>query len=128
MAGRPEEMPQQQLGLRRGRGGPSSTSILAGLQNRQAGSIAADSSSSSTATTAGAGPKGVDFMRMIRTYLVRQGGAAFTQMLIDHFNRFCSTPTRTAEFKAMLTEIAILQRGTRGRGRWVLKEEYKEGI
>ena len=62
---------------------------------------------------------------MIRDYLVAHNGAAFTQMLIDHFNRFCKTEQRTAEFKEMLKTIATLEKGRGGRGSWVLKEEYK---
>ena len=121
-AGRPE---QAQRGLGRGRGGPASSSILAGLQNRQAATGVGNGSRGSTPNSNASGPKGTDFMKMIRDYLVIQGGQVHTQMLIDHFNRHCKTAERTAEFKAMLTEIARLERGTRGRGRWVLKEEYK---
>ncbi|KAG8530019.1 uncharacterized protein KY384_005501 [Bacidia gigantensis] len=126
VAGRPRERQPQRLALGRGRGGPSSASILAGLQSRQVGNALGNDSRASTPGSTGSGPKGVDFMQMIREYLIRQGGAAHTQMLIDHFNRFCNTPTRTAEFKAMLTEIATLEKGTRGRGKWCLKEEYKQ--
>ena len=121
-AGRPE---QAQRGLGRGRGGPASSSILAGLQNRQAATGIGNGSRGSTPNSNASGPRGTDFMKMIRDYLVIQGGQVHTQMLIDHFNRYCKTAERTAEFKAMLTEIARLERGTRGRGRWVLKEEYK---
>ena len=122
IAGRPEE---QRRGLGRGRGGPSSVGILAGLQQRQANDASLSNSRSSTPGSAAPGPRGRDFMKMIRDYLVVQGGQVHTQMLIDHFNRFCNTPDRTAEFKAMLTEIATLQKGARGRGRWMLKEEYR---
>ena len=121
-AGRPE---QAQRGLGRGRGGPASSSILAGLQNRQAATGVGRGSRGATPNSNTSGPRGTDFMKMIRDYLVIQGGKVHTQMLIDHFNRHCNTAERTAEFKAMLTEIARLERGTRGRGRWVLKEEYK---
>ena len=121
-AGRPE---QQQRAFGRGRGVPSSISILAGLQNRQAGQTTAHSSRASTPSSTNSGPKGTDFLKMIRDYLSTHGGAVHTQMLIDHFNRFCNSPAKTAEFKAMLTEIATLQKGTRGRGRWILKDEFK---
>ena len=122
-AGRPQ---QRRGGSGRGRGGPSSASILAGLQNRQnANSLSNNVSRSSTPCSTASGPRGTDFIKMIRDYLVTHGGAVHTQMLIDHFNRFCNTPGKTAEFKAMLTEIATLQKGMRGRGRWVLKDEYK---
>ena len=121
-AGRPE---QAQRGFGRGRGGPASSSILAGLQNRQAATGVRNGSRGATPNGNASGPRGSDFMKMIRDYLVIQGGQVHTQMLIDHFNRYCNTAERTAEFKAMLSEIARLERGTRGRGRWVLKEEYK---
>ena len=121
-AGRPE---QAQRGLGRGRGGPASSGILAGLQNRQAATGVGNGPRGTTPNSNASGPRGTDFMKMIRDYLVIQGGQVHTQMLIDHFNRHCNTAERTAEFKAMLTEIARLERGTRGRGRWVLKEEYK---
>ena len=130
-AGRPDEpLPLLRRGLGRGRGGggPSSSSILAGLQNRQAATNAPiNSLRSSTPSRNGTtpGPRGVDFMKMIRDYLITHGGMAYTQMLIDHFNRFCNTPQKTKEFQAMLKELAILEKGSRGRGRWVLKDEYK---
>ncbi len=121
-AGRPE---QEQRGFGRGRGGPASSSILAGLQNRQAASGVANGLKGTSPGDHASGPRGTDFIKMIRDYLVLQGGQVHTQMLIDHFNRYCNTPGKTAEFKAMLTEIAKLERGSRGRGRWVLKDEYK---
>lgn len=121
-AGRPE---QEQRGHGRGRGGPASSSILAGLQNRQAAIGVVNGSRGSTPNSNASGPRGTDFIKLIRDYLVIQGGQVHTQMLIDHFNRYCNTAEKTAEFKAMLTEIAKLERGTRGRGRWVLKDEYK---
>ncbi|KAI9792252.1 MAG: hypothetical protein M1835_007970 [Candelina submexicana] len=127
-AGRPEE----NRGFGRGsvRGGPASASVLVNLQNRQATSSNGHGSRDGTPITqlsrsAASVPRGKDFIKMIRDYLVTHGGKVHTQMLIDHFNRFCGTPERTAEFKEMLKLIATLEKGTRGRGRWVLKEEYK---
>ena len=113
-----------------GRGGPASSSILAGLQNRQATNGVANRSRPSTPASAGSrqstpGLQGKDFMKLIRDYLVTHGGMVHTQMLIDHFNRYCNTSERTAEFKEMLKAIATLEKGSRGRGKWVLKEEYK---
>ncbi|KAK0312225.1 DNA repair protein rhp26 [Friedmanniomyces endolithicus] len=70
-------------------------------------------------------PKGKDFLVLIRDFLKAHDGKAHTQMLIDHFNRFCGTAQRTAEFKEMLKSIADLERGGRGRGRWVLKGEFR---
>ena len=136
ISGRPEKpTPQRGFASRGGaRGGPTSLSILAGLQSRQAQNGSADTSRTATpgpprgSRQTTPAPKGKDFMRLIRDYLVIHGGKVHTQMLIDHFNRYCGTPERTAEFKEMLKEIAILQKGSRGRGRWVLKEEYEDGI
>ena len=128
-AGRPDE-PVPRRGFGRGRGGPSSSSILAGLQNRQATNAPINSSRSSTpahgvSRNGTPGPRGVDFMKMIRDYLTTHGDMAHTQMLIDHFNRYCNTPQKTKEFQAMLKELATLEKGSRGRGRWILKDEYK---
>jgi len=65
-------------------------------------------------------------MILIRDFLRTHGGKAYTQMLIDHFNRYCGTPQRTAEFKEMLKRIADLEKGrSGGRGRWVLKAEFR---
>jgi DNA excision repair protein ERCC-6 len=62
---------------------------------------------------------------MIRDYIVSHGGSVYTQMLIDHFNRLCTTPQRSAEFKEILKQIAVLEKGGRnGRGKWSLKPEY----
>ena len=62
---------------------------------------------------------------MIRDYIMAHGGSVYTQMLINHFNRFCTTPQRSAEFKEMLKTIAVLEKGGRnGRGKWSLKAEY----
>ncbi|MCJ1306657.1 hypothetical protein MMC25_000300 [Agyrium rufum] len=139
-AGRPDASVFSRRGGRgaSGRGGPSSTSIMAGLRDRQAGVAAANGSSgrsSRASTPAGGGggganedsstPRGKDFMILIRNYLQAHGGQVHTQMLIDHFNRYCGTPQRTVEFKEMLKTIAVLEKGGRGRGKWVLKEQYK---
>ncbi|KAK4570132.1 DNA repair protein rhp26 [Recurvomyces mirabilis] len=134
------------------RGGPSSASILSNLAARQlpAATLAATtttpsgSSRASTPTTTTTRrppnrrsdedqPKGKAFLALIRDFLLTHNGQAYTQMLIDHFNRYCGTPQRTAEFKEMLKVIATLEkgggggggRGGGGRGRWVLREEYR---
>lgn len=131
-AGRPEQQASQR-GLGRGRGGPSSSSILAGLQNRQATNTPISGPESSTprrreSRNGTPGPRGVDFMKMIRDYLTTHGGMAYTQMLIDHFNRYCNTAQKTQEFQAMLKLLATLEKGSRGRGRWILKDEYKAAM
>ncbi|KAI9933484.1 hypothetical protein MW887_007957 [Aspergillus wentii] len=125
VAGRPEERPSRPGGggsssARRAGAGPSSASILANLSARTP-----SSRSGSNSPAPSRGPSGTDFMTMLRDYLMAHGGSAYTQMLIDHFNRFCTTPQRSAEFKEMLKTIAVLEKGGRnGRGKWVLKAEY----
>ncbi|PYH88258.1 DNA repair protein Rhp26/Rad26 [Aspergillus ellipticus CBS 707.79] len=126
LAGRPEQ-PSMRLAFggssssaaSRAVAGPSSASILANLSART------PSRSSSNSPAPSRTPSGVDFLTMIRDYITAQGGAVFTQMLIDHFNRYCNTPQRSAEFKEMLKTIAVLEKGGRnGRGKWSLKPEY----
>lgn len=117
--------PTPSTSIGRGRGGPSSVSILAGLQDRRGPGAEGARSRASTPGASALPSRGLDFMRMIRDYLLAHGGSVHTQMLIDHFNRFCNNPTKTAQFKAMLTEMATLEKGSRGRGKWVLKEEYR---
>ncbi|KAL1982784.1 hypothetical protein VTN96DRAFT_900 [Rasamsonia emersonii] len=123
IAGRPEETAQPAVGgasstARRAGAGPSSASILANLANRSGQGTSRNSNSPAPAG-------GLNFMTMIRDFMLAHGGSVYTQMLIDHFNRFCTTPQRSAEFKEMLKTIAVLEKGGRnGRGRWSLKEEY----
>ncbi|KAI7208004.1 hypothetical protein KC365_g16283, partial [Hortaea werneckii] len=130
-------------GGRGGGVGPSSASVLANLSSRQLGTptSAGPSSRAGTPVATGRGggggrgsrappqqdqqPKGKEFLVLIRDFLLAHGGKAYTQMLIDHFNRYCGTPQRTAEFKEMLKTIAELEKGGRGRGRWVIREEYR---
>ncbi|KAH0286002.1 hypothetical protein KCU62_g7051, partial [Aureobasidium sp. EXF-3399] len=117
------------------RGGPSSTSILSNLSARQnlTRPSASTPATSTTASRAGTPasphqPKGREFLALIRDYLLAHGGKVYTQNLIDHFNRVCGSAQRTAEFKEMLKVIAVLEKGSRGRGKWVLREEYKKGV
>ena len=127
VAGKPTQAQNPRaMGRGAGRGGPSSLSILTGLQNRQA--HGANNLNPTRLPSRGTTPndrRGTDFMKMIRDYLLTHGGKAYTQMLIDHFNRHCNTPEKTAEFKAMLKEIALLEKGSGGRGAWHLKDEYR---
>ncbi|KAF2863796.1 hypothetical protein K470DRAFT_254688 [Piedraia hortae CBS 480.64] len=112
-----------------GRAGPSSASVFAGLA---AAGVGRDATTKDAGANAAAGrdanataPRGKGFLAMIRDYLKANGGSVYTQMLIDHFSRFCGSQQRTAEFREMLREIATLEKGTRGRGRWVLKGEFR---
>lgn len=129
-AGRPPSPPRRgglsSRGGRGGRGGagPSSAEVLANLASRQP---EASNASRNPSRRVDKEPKGKDFLVLIRNYLVAQGGRAYTQMLIDHFNRFCKTEQRTMEFREMLKVIAVLEKegGSRGRGMWKLRDEYK---
>nr|KMM69324.1 DNA repair and recombination protein RAD26 [Coccidioides posadasii RMSCC 3488] len=104
--------------------GPSSASIIANLTNRTTGQHSS-SGRNSPGRSGTSTPRGKDFMVMIRDYITAQGGAVYTQMLVDHFNRFCDSPRATAEFKEILRTIAVLEKtGRQGRGKWVLKPEY----
>lgn len=142
IAGRPEERPRSVFGSTRGgfgggrRGGaigPSSTSIMSNLAVRQGlsnGTAHNNSSASSRAPTPTNPnlPRGKDLMIMIRDYLKLHGGSAYSQMLVDHFNRYCGTAQSAQEFKAMLRKIATIEKSPHsdGRGRWVLNEEFRD--
>jgi len=121
VAGRPENI--------RRRGGPSSASILNSLSTRQGLQPGQNNSgnSSRSGTPGSDGPRGKDFIKLIRDYIRRQGGAVPSQMLVVHFGHMCKTPQQSADFKAMLEEVATLKRpaNTRMRGRWELNDEYK---
>ncbi|KAF4550886.1 DNA repair protein rhp26-like protein [Elsinoe fawcettii] len=112
-------------GAASGRGGPSSAGILANLSARQGIAPAGTSSRfqrtstpmSGSASEAETQPKGREFIALIRDYLMAHGGKVYTKMLIDHFNRYCGTPARTAEFKEMLKRIAYLEKGEGEGGR-----------
>lgn len=103
------------------RGGPSSASILAGLQSRLPGSPSGNPVGDGRAGR----PTGMDFLTKIRDYLVTHGGEVRSQMLVDHFGRMCQTAQQTSEFKEMLRQIATLEKAGPMRGKWVLKEEYR---
>lgn len=106
--------------------GPSSASILANLSGRTPSTSRSRTNTPTPSATEGGGEGQEPFsIGMIRDFILAQGGAAFSQSLVNHFNRFCTTPQRTAEFKEMLKRIAVLERGGRnGRGKWVLRAEY----
>lgn len=138
VSGRPQETSARQAfgSSSRNRGGAiSSAGLLAGIQRSAANQITNGSpgtasparSVASTSSRAGTpAPSGKDFAKLIRDYLSTHGGSVYTQMLIDHFNRYCTSPQTTADFKETLKVIATLEKGGRGRGRWVLKDQYKK--
>ncbi|KAF7862903.1 uncharacterized protein EAF02_010452 [Botrytis sinoallii] len=113
--------------VRRG-AGPSSSSVLSSLSNRQ-GITQPSSSSSSRAATPNrpAGRQRHDFAKMIVDFIKRMGGSVPSQAVVNHFNRYCTSDRVTAEFKHTLTEVAICEHGTnsRMRAKWVLKDEFK---
>ncbi|KAB8299827.1 hypothetical protein EYC80_000075 [Monilinia laxa] len=110
--------------IRRG-AGPSSSSVLSNLSNRQG--IAQSSSSTSSTSNRPVGRQRHDFAKMIVDFINRMGGSVPSQTIIHHFNRYCISDRVTAQFKHTLTEVAICQPGTnsRMRSKWVLKEEFK---
>lgn len=136
VSGRPQETTARQaFGSRSRGGGIGSSGLLAGLQrsavngdisNSSRGVSPALSVASASSRSGTPAPRGKDFAKLIRDYLSAQGGSVYTQMLIDHFNRYCTTPQATADFKETLKVIAQLEKGSRGRGRWVLKDQYKK--
>lgn len=137
VSGRPQETSARQaFGSNRNRTAGTSSSLLlgvsrpvvngsSGISSRTASPVPSIGSVSSRAATPNA-PTGKDFAKLIRDYLSAHGGSVFTQMLIDHFQRYCTTAQATADFKETLKVIASLERGGRGRGRWVLKDQYKK--
>jgi len=142
VSGRPQETTAQRAFSSNSRsrgGGLQSSSLLSNLQQRQVNppqsngttprnsSPARSSGSAASASRSGTPSilQGKDFGKLIRDYLTAHGGSVHTQMLIDHFNRFCTTQQATMDFKETLKVLAKLEKGSRGRGRWVLKDEYK---
>jgi DNA excision repair protein ERCC-6 len=143
VSGKPQEVSAARAfgASSRNRAAPSSSSLLTGLQRGQGANVSVainggSSRGSGASTPAGStaglsrpgtptSSRGRDFGKLIRDYLMTHGGGVYTQMLIDHFNRFCTTPQATMEFKETLKVIATLDKGSRGRGRWVLKDDYR---
>ena len=105
-------------------GGPSSATILAGLQNSSAAAAAQGAPARVSVLQRRRERAGKDFAKQIRDFLTVHGGRVYTQMILDHFNRFVG-PELVPQFKAVLNELATLQKGRNGRGSWVLKDEYK---
>lgn len=115
--------------VNRARGGPSSSSVLAGIRNRQ-GLTSGSSSRSGTLTppvgdrTKNYGVK--DFKEMIPAFIRRHGGKAPSKVLVDHFNSYCQSKKSTEAFKAALNTVAKMeQRGSTMRGIWSLRQDYK---
>ncbi|KAL2020383.1 hypothetical protein VTK56DRAFT_8512 [Thermocarpiscus australiensis] len=120
--------------VRRGRGGPASAGILAGVANRQAlGAGSAGSAGSSRSGTPAAAEQSQsqnvrarDFERMIPAFIKRHNGQVPSKLLVDHFNQYCATSRQADEFKAALGKVARMEKkGTSMRAIWTLKPEYQ---
>ncbi|KAF2107874.1 DNA repair protein-like protein Rhp26/Rad26 [Lophiotrema nucula] len=139
-AGRPAPPPTRgglssRGGGGRGRGGgPSSTAILSNLAARQGRSTTPlqPSRSSTPGASSGASTpiqgRNKRLLEMLREFMTTHGGVVPTQMLIDHFNHYVQqAQIQEQVFREMLKIIATFERGTGGRSRWRLKEEWRTG-
>ncbi|KAI0402921.1 SNF2 family N-terminal domain-containing protein [Xylaria palmicola] len=105
--------------IRRGRGGPSSASVLSNLSDRQGLSP----SGSESPRPGRPAMRLDDFARAIPQFIRRHGGRVPTKAIVDHFNPHCKTREQTAEFKEALNRVAKMDaRGSSMRGIWVLRE------
>lgn len=125
--------------IHRSHGGPSSSSILAGIRNRQGLATAANNNGGEGGSRTPGGldlparsggrsrAYGVkDFEKMIPPFVRRHGGKAPSKILVDHFNPYCPTRKATEAFKLALNNVAKLeQKGSTMRAVWSLKPEYK---
>ncbi|KAI0377847.1 SNF2 family N-terminal domain-containing protein [Hypomontagnella monticulosa] len=111
--------------IRRGRGGPGSASVLAGLADRQGLNESGESSRSASPRPRGARVGMKDFMKMIPEFIKRHGGQVHTGTIVAHFNAFCVTSKQSEEFKTALGRVAVLEKkGSSMRGIWALKPGY----
>jgi DNA excision repair protein ERCC-6 len=120
--------------IRRGRGGPSSAGISAGVANRQgfggtgtgAGSPGGSRAGTPSAAAAGQNLRAKDFERMIPAFIKRHNGQVPSKLLVDHFNQYCSGPRQADAFKVALGKVAKMEkRGSSMRAIWTLKAEYR---
>lgn len=136
VSGRPQEVSARSaFGSSRNRGSGLASSALLGGALRQNNSSPASRSNTpgGRASTPGSStseptPSGKDFARLIRDFMLVHGGSCPSQMLVDHFDRYCkNNPRATAEFKESLKAIASMEggRGRGGRSMWKLKPEYR---
>ncbi|KAK4106950.1 hypothetical protein N658DRAFT_415732 [Parathielavia hyrcaniae] len=114
--------------VRRGRGGPGSAVILAGVANRQGLS---SSGSRSRAGTPDPNQnnnilRAKDFEKMIPAFVKRHNGQAPSKLLVDHFNQYCGSSRQADEFKLALGKVAKMEKhGSSMRAIWTLKPEYQ---
>lgn len=117
--------------INRGRGGPGSSSVMAGVRGRQ-GLDSGSSSRSSTPLPPGRrAPYEIeDFKKMIVLFLKRNQSRAPSKMIIDHFSmRVGKEESAIGKFKTALDRVAVLEDHSTGRGplrkTWVLKKEFQ---
>ncbi|CAK7219933.1 DNA repair protein rhp26 [Sporothrix bragantina] len=127
--------------VRRGRGGPSSSGILAGIADRQGlrtpgGTSSAGRSPMGRSTPVGRSPSGTpdrgtavsvdDFERMIPNFIKRHGGKVPSKVLVDHFNQYCVSKQQAGDFKKALDTVARMDKvGSSMRAIWSLKPKYQ---
>ncbi|KAL2195470.1 SNF2 family N-terminal domain-containing protein [Corynascus similis CBS 632.67] len=113
--------------VRRGRGGPGSASILAGVANRQG--FNPGTPGSSRPVTPGAADQNLqakDFERMIPDFIKRHNGQVPSKLLVDHFNQYCRGARQADAFKLALGKVAKMEkRGSSMRAIWTLKPDYR---
>ncbi|KAI0200457.1 putative DNA repair and recombination protein RAD26 [Astrocystis sublimbata] len=109
--------------IRRGRGGPSGTSVLSNLSERQ-GRSSPSGSGPASQRPGGRPTMGLaDFVKAIPTFIRRHGGRVPTKVIVDHFNPQCKTRDQTTAFKEALNRVAKMDsRGSSMRGIWVLRD------
>ncbi|KAJ5747953.1 uncharacterized protein N7511_009649 [Penicillium nucicola] len=108
---------------RSNRGGPSSASLLAHLNPAAASRTSGRGNDARAGPSSARMPRGKDFLPLIRDYLASRRGPTFSHTIVEHFNHYCNTPERVAEFQESLKTVATLDR-VGGRGRWNLKPEF----
>lgn len=111
--------------VRRGRTGPSSAGVLAGIADRQ-GLRASHSPGSSRSSTPNRGLRAKDFEEMIPRFIRHHGGQVYSKLLVDHFNQYCTNSQQADQFKLALDKVAHMEkRGSSMRAVWALKPHLK---
>ncbi|KAK0637369.1 SNF2 family N-terminal domain-containing protein [Bombardia bombarda] len=117
--------------VRRGRAGPSSAGIMAGIANRQGLGGTSSAGSSRPGTPGPVVPPdrnlmAKDFEKMIPAFIQRHGGQVPSKLLVDHFNHYCSGARQADMFKTALSKVAKMEkRGSSMRAIWTLKPEFQ---
>ncbi|EFW99946.1 DNA repair protein rhp26 [Grosmannia clavigera kw1407] len=114
--------------IRRGRTGPSSTGILAGIADRQGlqGSPGSRGSSRSATPDRRSNKLASDFEKMIPNFIRRHGGKVPSKLLVDHFNQYCIGKEQASEFKIALDKVAKMEKaGSSMRAIWSLQPRYR---